>query len=50
MTLGGASLKVVLPKNTAVNEMTFAMLLKIGGVSDTKLCPHCDGLQHRTLL
>jgi hypothetical protein len=27
-----------------VNEMTSAMLLKIGGVSGTELHPHRDGL------
>jgi hypothetical protein len=40
----GVSLRVVLPENTVVNEMTSAMLLKIGGVSGAELHPHRDGL------
>jgi hypothetical protein len=44
MTCDGASLRAMPPKNTSVNEMTSATLLKIGGVSGAELHPHRDGL------
>jgi hypothetical protein len=44
MTRGGASLRVVPPENTTVNEMTSATLLKIGPILGAELRPHHDGL------
>jgi hypothetical protein len=44
MTRGGASLRAVPPENMVVNEMTSTTLLKIRGVSGTKLRPHRGGL------
>jgi hypothetical protein len=44
MTRGGTSLRATPPENTAVNEMTSATLLKIGGVSGAEHRPHHDGL------
>jgi hypothetical protein len=50
MTRGGSSLGAVPLENMAVNEMTSAALLRIGGVSGAELYPHCDGLLQRMLL
>jgi hypothetical protein len=44
MTRGGTSLRTVPLENMAVNEMTSATLLKIGGVSGAELRPHRDKL------
>jgi hypothetical protein len=44
MTCGGTSLRVVPTENTVVNEMTSAMLFKIGGVTGAELRPHHDDL------
>jgi hypothetical protein len=44
MMRGGASHRALPPENMAVNEMTSATLLKIGGILGTELRPHRNGL------
>jgi hypothetical protein len=44
MTRDGALLRTAPHRNTVVNGMTSATLLKIGGVSSLECRPHHDGL------
>jgi hypothetical protein len=50
MMHGGTSLRTMPLENTAVNEMTSPMLLKIGGISSAEPHPHRDDLLQMMLL
>jgi hypothetical protein len=50
MTYDGVSLRIAPRGNTAVNRMTIATLLKVGGISSLEHHPHHDNLWWRTLL
>jgi hypothetical protein len=50
MTHGGVSLRTAPRGNTTVNGMTFATLLKIGGISGLEHHPHHSNLWWWTLL